>query len=159
MGRGREPRGEVIVVFDCVETRDRVATYARNLGGFVGKDNKPTAGVRPEVPSHLGGVHRALLQYGHDMRRRYGQGFKRNIRFDDADHTMVIDVLIPGPGNANNEWVTVSYSRAIADRRGRASDAERGHGDKLSSIQKPTDADVEMVGDSSDPKLRNNSRS
>ena len=51
--RGRQPRGELIVVFADVNTRDRVASYARNLADFVDKDKKPTAGIRLEVPTHL----------------------------------------------------------------------------------------------------------
>ena len=147
LGRNKQPRGEVIVAFDCVETRDRVVSYARNLGSFVGPDNKPTAGIRPEVPSHLGGVHCALLQYGHDMRRRYGTSFKRNIRFDDADHTMVIDVLIPGHDNPRNEWVTVSYARAVADRRARANDLEKSRGNMLSSYQKEDGVDIDLAAE------------
>ena len=62
LGRGREPRGEVIVVFVDVETRDRVCSYARNLAPYVDGNNKPTAGVRMDVPAHLGGVHKTLRQ-------------------------------------------------------------------------------------------------
>ena len=101
-----------------VETRDRLAAYARNLSGHVGLDNKPTAGVRPDVPSFLGGVHRALLQYGFDMKKKYGEGFRRNIRFEDADHSFVIDLLIPGPSNPNKEWITCLLYTSPSPRDG-----------------------------------------
>ena len=119
-GHGRKPRGEVLVTFSDVETRDRIATYARNLGDHVGKDGKPTAGVRPDVPSYLGGIHRALLHYGYDMRNRYGKELKRNVRFEDADHTFVIDLMIPGPNNVNKKWETVDYGQVCEDRRRKA---------------------------------------
>ena len=119
-GRGRRPKDEVIVAFCDVEVRDRVATYARNLSSYIGSDGRPTAGVRPDVPSHLGGVHRALLQYGYDMRSKYGNELRRNIRFEDADHTFVIDIMIPGPNNPNNVWTTVDYDHVQEDRKRRA---------------------------------------
>ena len=131
--RGRQTRHEVVVVFSDMETRDRIASYARNLGDFVGPNNKPTAGIRPDVPSFLGGVHRALMQYGFDMRNKYREGFKRNVRFEDADHTFVIDMMIPGRENPNNEWTTVGYDRVLADRRSRAHSRDQGLGSRLCS--------------------------
>ena len=70
-------------------------SYARNLGDCHDADNKPTAGLRLQVPAHLGGIHRTLLQYGHAMKERYGDGFKRNIRYEDGELTLVIDIFIP----------------------------------------------------------------
>ena len=84
-----------------------------------------------------------MMQYGYDMKHRYGDGFRRNIRFEDADHTFVIDILIPGPSNPKNEWTTVGYERVLADRRGRASARDRGHGERLSST---TDNDLPSTG-------------
>ena len=80
VARGRPNRGEVIVVFKDVETRDRVTSYARNLDEYVDRNGKPTAGIRHEIPSFLGGVHRALMQYGYSMMQKYGsdRSFKRN---------------------------------------------------------------------------------
>ena len=77
------------------------------------------------------------------MKQRYGDGFRRNIRFEDAEHTFVIDVLIPGPTNPKKEWTTVDYDRVIADRRGRASAMSRGHGERLSST---TEGDLPSTG-------------
>ena len=138
-GRARRPRGELLVTFCDVDTRDRIASYARNLGGHVDKEGKPTAGVRPDIPSFLGGVHRALLQYGFDMKKKYGNGFRRNIRFEDADHSFVIDLLIPGPNNHNNEWVTVGYNRVLADRKRRAQAAGKNPDEMLSSTTAGSD--------------------
>ena len=59
--KGRQQRAEVNVVFVDVATRDRVSSYSKNLASFVSSDGKPMASVRPDVPGHLGGVHRALL--------------------------------------------------------------------------------------------------
>ena len=129
--RGKPNRGEVIVVFVDVDTRDRVTSYARNLGYFVGADGKPTAGVRHEIPSFLGGVHRALMQYGYSMLKKYrfSKEFKRNIRFEDSEHTFVIDMKLPG----SDKWVTVSYDHALEDRKSANRDRERQQGEMLSS--------------------------
>ena len=61
-GRGRQPVGEVVVVFVDVDTRDRVCSYARNLAQYVDSSNNPTAGVRMYIPAHLGGVQKTLMQ-------------------------------------------------------------------------------------------------
>ena len=47
-------KSEVLVIFADIEPRDLVASYVRNVGQFVDKSNKPTAGLRPDVPG--GGV-------------------------------------------------------------------------------------------------------
>ena len=113
-GRGRQPEGEVLVVFSDVDTRDRICSYARNLGQFVDSSGKPTAGVRMYVPTHLGGVHKTPLQYGHNLKQKHGQDFKRNIRFEDAELTLAIDIKLPGK---SSKCVTVTYEHALADRR------------------------------------------
>ena len=57
--------GEVTVLFADIDARDRATSFARNLGQFVDGTGKPTAGIRFEIPDHLTGIHRSLLQYGH----------------------------------------------------------------------------------------------
>ena len=128
-GQGRPPSGEVVVVFADVETRDRVCSYARNLAQYVDSNNKPTAGVRMYVPTHLGGVYKTLLQYGFNMRERYGPEFRRNIRFDDGEMSLCIDIKVPGKA----KWVTVSHAHALADSRKSTRSTEMKFGDALSS--------------------------
>ena len=75
------------------------------------------------------------------MKLRYGDGFKRNIRFEDGETTLVIDMLIPG---GKNEWVTVGYERALQDRKTNNREKELDQGDKLSS-RSETGANREQV--------------
>ena len=131
--RGQQPKSEVLVIFADIEPRDLVASYARNLGQFVDKSNKPTAGLRPDVPGHLGGVHRTLVQYGFAMKRRYGNFFRRNIRFEDGEMTLVVDICLPAKGKHGDEWTTVGYERALADRKDNNKDAVKEQGDRLAS--------------------------
>ena len=76
---------------------------------------KPTAGIRYEVPDHLTGVHRSLLQYGHALwiKNNKSQDFKRNVRFDDVNMTFCLDVKLPGKSN----WQTVTYERASREKK------------------------------------------
>ena len=115
MRRGKESQQEVIVLFEDIETRDRITSYARNLSQFIDSAGKPTAGIRFEIPDHLSGVHRTLLQYGHAMWNKHKRdpGFKRNVRFDDIEMTYVLDIKFP----KKLKWITVSYARALRDRR------------------------------------------
>ena len=112
--RGRKSKLEVSVKFVDLETRDRIGSYARNLGEYI-ENGKATATFRLDVPSHLTGVHRTLMQYGYDLNKKHGHGFKRNIRPDDTSMSYCIDVLIPGQNNGR--WSTVSYDQAYADRQ------------------------------------------
>ena len=124
----RSPAQKVLVVFVDTETRDRVQSYAKNLASYI-VNGKPTATVRPDVPMHLGGVHKTLLQYGHALKGRYGAGFRRNIRFEDAEHTFCIDVCLKNGG----DWITISYERALEDRKQSNVNKELAHGNLLSS--------------------------
>ena len=107
-------RLELNVKFTDLETKDRIGSYAKNLGEFI-EDGKATATFRHDIPSHLTGVHRTLLQYGHDMAVKHGRGFRRNIRFDDTSMSFCIDIYIPG--HNNNKWVSVSHEQALEDEQ------------------------------------------
>ena len=131
-----QAKSEVLVVFADIEARDLVASYARNLAPFVDETNKPTAGLRPDIPSHLGGVHRTLLQYGYAMKWRYGDKFRRNIRFEDGDLTLVIDVCIPDGIQPGKEWTTVNYEHAVMDRKANNKDNVQEHADRLASKER-----------------------
>ena len=127
--RGRKSKLELLVKFVDVETRDRVATYARNLGEYIDK-GKATVTFRHDIPSHLAGVHRTLLQYGHGMAQKHGRGFRRNIRFDDTALSFCIDICIPG---GDNKWITVTYQRAFEDRKLAQIQDDRRRGSELST--------------------------
>ena len=64
------------------------------------------------------------------MKNRYGQNFRRNIRYDDVDLTFCIDILIPGN---NPKWETVGFQRALADCKIHERETEKKCGNALSS--------------------------
>ena len=139
--------------------RDRIASYARNLSPF-SSGGKPTAGLRLDVPTHLKGVYKALMQYGYALKVKHGDGLKRNVRFDDMEQTMCMDVKFP----KESKWVTLDFDMAMEDKRARAKREVRGlDRDRLSSFQKDdvgqldgapvdVDDDEEHMEDSSVPK-------
>ena len=134
--RSQQTKSEALVVFADIEARDLVASYARNLAPFIDAENKPTAGLRPDIPGHLGGIHRTLVQYGYAMKRRYGGNFRRNIRFEDSDMTLVIDICIPENGQPGKEWTTVDYQLAKKDRKVNNQDEMDEHADRLASKER-----------------------
>ena len=139
--RGRKSRLELLVKFVDVETRDRISSYARNLGKYIEK-GKATVTFRHNIPAHLAGVHCTLMQYGHDMAKKHGRGFRRNVRFDDSAMSFCIDVYIPGSNN--DEWITVPYDKVCEDRRKKQLQEASRHGSVLSTQGEPMPADDEM---------------
>ena len=96
-------RKEVIVLFTDNETRDYVQSHARNLAGM--SDH----GVRIDVPSHLMNVKRALDKYGFILKGELGVGFKRNVKFEDSEETLIMDVCYPG----EEKWERITYEMAV----------------------------------------------
>lgn len=131
--RGKQNLNEVIVLFADIDTRDRVVSYARNLAPFVDQAGKPTAGIRFDIPDHLSGVHRTLLQYGHAMWEKHNRdkGFKRNIRFDETEQAFCMDIKFPH----REDWITVDHRRALVDRRASDSALADDVGELLSSAR------------------------
>lgn len=112
-GRARVEHDEVIITFASVKIRVAVCSYSRNLADHRSSNGSPTAGVRMEIPEHLAGVHQTLLQHGSMLRRRHGQSFKRNIKYDDTEQTLYMDIRLPG----DVDWLRVDYSVAVEERR------------------------------------------
>ena len=141
MSRGSKDRAEVLVVFKDVETRDRITSYARNLSTWIDITGKPTAVLRLDVPTFLGGAHRTLTQYGHAIWLKYNKSkeLKRNVRFDDSELTFCMGLKLP----KNEDWITVTYEQALADRRARTRDSFAAQGDRLST-RRPSAAGEEV---------------
>ena len=86
---------EALVTFDDKYTRDTVSSHGRNLSDYVDSAGLPTAGIRLDYPAYLGAPFRALDWYGKQMRDRHGRGTRRNIKFDDDEENLYIDVCLP----------------------------------------------------------------
>ena len=92
------------MVFSDSDTRDFVLSHARNLAG------KSDMGVRIDVPPQLLGVKRALYEYGYILKNEIGIGFKRNVRYEDAEQTLVTDVFYP----SDKKWERINFIQAKA---------------------------------------------
>ena len=77
----------MIVIFQCIEDRDTVYTYVRNLAKMAGK-----AGIRLEIPEHLRIDFRLLETHGSTVRSVMGENTRRSIRFNDVDLSLVLNV-------------------------------------------------------------------
>ena len=105
-------KDEVLVVLANVGIRDSIAAHAKNLRNCIDADGRPTAGQRIDIPDHLTGAHKELDQYGKQLRKIHGPGLKRNIKFDDASSSLIMDVKLPD----EEEWIRVDRTLAKEER-------------------------------------------
>ena len=106
---------EALVLFNDKATRDMVLGSAAKLGRYIGEDGKPTAGMRIEVPAHLQRDFRILFKYGQGLRTRHGLGTRRHVKFCDDDHSLFLNVKLPG----DETWGRISLQMARRGLRAR----------------------------------------
>ena len=111
--RHRPEHDEILITFSDIAIRDIVSSYARNLAPRRTETGKPTAGLRMVVPDHLTGIQRALDRHGHRLKKLHGPGLRRNLKFDDTDCTLFLDVCLPG----ENDWMRVDFEEALIGRK------------------------------------------
>ena len=146
--RTRQPRRaptqhEVAVVFLDKHVRDVVASHGKNLACFTDEKGASTAGVRLEYPGFLGRDFRDLDWYGREMRQRHGKGTRRNIKFNDDDNTLYLDICLPG----DDFWHRIPHVEA-RDYRQRIQ-AERSRKSRISlegPTREPTNANRTPLG-------------
>ena len=93
-------QNQVLVTFTSLRDRDEVRSKASNLRG-----GDRTVGCQLEPPDHLRGHYKAFQNLAFCMKKKNPE-LKRNIKFDDGDKTLVMDVKIDG------SWRTVHYAVA-----------------------------------------------
>lgn len=99
-------QNEVVVVFLDKHVRDVVAAHGKNLSAYTDEKGWPTAGMRLEYPSHLG---RSFLDwYGREMKMRHGPGTRRNVKFNDDDRSLYIDICLP----KEEHWHRIPHAEA-----------------------------------------------
>lgn len=106
---------EVVITFDTVQTRDCVASYAPNLAHWRGQHSSK-AGLRLEIPDYLCGVFRVLERHAHQLKQKNLRYFKRSIKYDDVNLSLVLDYCCKEGG----AWQRVHYEEAAELTRGRA---------------------------------------
>ena len=86
-------KDEVLLMFESVGGRDDVRTFAKNL-------ERRGRGLRLEIPDHLWPSFCALQGIGYELKQK-NANLKRNIRFDDDNKDLKLDVCL------NGEWRTI----------------------------------------------------
>ena len=96
----------MVVTFPDIDTRDTVRSSAAALAAH--KDS----GMRLEIPEHLRPSLRALEKLSFDLKKK-NPGMKRNIKFDDAEMDLVLDVKL----GQDLPWQKIRPENARAVRR------------------------------------------
>lgn len=90
------PRGvaylEVLVEFVDCYARDDILMRGPMLASYRDTAEKPTAGIRLDIPQHLMGSFKTLEAFGFGLKRRHGKGFRKHIKFDDYTEKLFIQV-------------------------------------------------------------------
>ena len=105
-------KNEALVIFDTPSTRDFVFSHAKNLGK-VEKAQRDNFGMRLDYPAHLGSDYRALDAYGAQLKNKFGDGFRRNVRFNDDELCLYMDIFVP----QTKEWIKISAAIAKEERK------------------------------------------
>ena len=81
-------KGEAIVTFSNIDTRDAVKGAARNLAGLGSE-----YGVQHEIPNHLKTAMSALQSISWEIKQKHPDS-KRNVLFDDQTLDLVLDFCV-----------------------------------------------------------------
>ena len=101
---------EYVVAFADVEARDAIKSYASGLAAMKGE-----AGLRLDIPPCLKGSFKILNEHGLSMVRIYGKEVKRNIRFDDRNSDLMMDIKLP----TSSTWHNITIEQAREARKAR----------------------------------------
>ena len=111
--RVNQVRDEVLVVLKEVQTRDMIFKHASNLTAWRDSKKPNALGIRLQIPTFLLGKFNTLHQHGFDLRKKYGAGLKRHIRFNDGELDLVMDVKLP----QEEDWIEVDYDFALEETK------------------------------------------
>ena len=103
---------EVVVEFADVDGRDSIKSYASGLAIAKG-----AAGLRLDIPPCLKGSFKILNEHGISMVKIYGKEVKRNIKFDDTNQDLMMDIKLP----TSTTWHNITIQQATEARRVRES--------------------------------------
>ena len=102
---------EVVVVFADTYARDDILSRGPMLSEYRSNTNKPTAGIRLEIPGHLMGSFKTLEAFGFALKRRHGDEFKKHIKFDEYAGNLFIQAGIK-KGEEAVQWTSYTVEEA-----------------------------------------------
>ena len=111
------PRGiacmEVLVEFTDDFARDDILSRGPMLADYRDHNNKPSAGIRLDIPQHLLGVFKTLEAFGYALKRRHGAAFRKHIKFNEYARALYIQVGIKDQKSDERiEWRDYSAEEA-----------------------------------------------
>lgn len=89
-------------MFSSTRLRDEIKSLGRNLDG---KDRK--TGLQLEPPDHLRSHYQTFQKLAFEMKKKH-KCLKRNVKFSDADLSLVMDVKI----DSESEWKQIYHEDA-----------------------------------------------
>lgn len=96
-------------------------------------EGKPQAGFRMDIPDFLGGDHKVLNDYGFRMKRIHSKETRKNIKFDEAAYSLVLELKLPG----DDSWIKITPALAKELRQEYESQDIRRLRDKLTARPVP----------------------
>ena len=122
------PRGraylETVVEFEDADSRDRVFSCGPRLSGYRDKDDRPTCGLRLQIPGHLMTQFRTLEAFAYSHRNRHNGNVKKHIKFDDSNYGLYVQLK----HSRDDEWTNFSFETAKAEQeKNNAGRAKRSH--------------------------------
>ena len=106
------PRGvaflEVLVEFADNYSRDELLMQGPMLMQYRDAKNKPTAGIRLDIPAHLMGSFKTLEAYGVDLKRQHKWKLRKYIKFDETEEDLYLQIK----HDDDESWLTFSPAEA-----------------------------------------------
>ena len=105
------PRGvaymEILVTFTDAFARDDIFARGPSLANYRDDKNRPTAGIRLDIPAHLMGAFKMLETFGYQLKKKHGNSFRKHIKYDEFEESLFIQVGIKYEDEAV-EWSNYS---------------------------------------------------
>ena len=104
---------EVRVTMNRQWAREHIASKGRMLADYVDSENRPTAGIRMDIPDFLATDFRTLDRYGVRMRNTHGKLTKKYVKYDESNLSLILELRLPG----DSAWmkITPSLARELVD--------------------------------------------
>ena len=99
---------EVSVEFESKAIRDYIASRGVKLASFIDGENRPTCGIRMEIPELLVPTFNLLKKYGFCLKKN-NANMKSYVKFDDFKRSLFLQVRID---KTEGEWLNIQPEEA-----------------------------------------------
>ena len=131
-----------------VHLRDLIFKHASNLSMWRQDGHPNNIGICLQIPTHLLGRFNTLNRHGFALKRKYGSGLKRHVRFDDSELDLIMDVKLP----SDDSWFQVDHQFALEEvRANRKNTSARGRLSSLNGVDERPDRPADNAPRSAPP--------